>query len=131
MGTRRVAHQDFARDPPASYARNVALSGNLAETSFTDLIQFYSISRQTAAVTIVSPAGPTHDVVVFMENGEIVDARFGDVSGVDAVRRALHLKEGEFHVDLNVTTEKRTIFESCNKLLLEQMVTDDEAKGGA
>jgi ABC-type branched-subunit amino acid transport system substrate-binding protein len=108
----------------------VALNGNLSETSVTDLIQFYSISRQTAAVTIVSPAGPEHDVVVFMENGDIVDARFGEVSGVDAVRRALHLREGEFHVDLNVTTPKRTIFESCNKLLLEQMVSDDESKNG-
>jgi ABC-type branched-subunit amino acid transport system substrate-binding protein len=108
----------------------VALNGNLSETSVTDLIQFYSISRQTAAVTIVSPAGPEHDVIVFMENGDIVDARFGDVTGVDAVRRALHLREGEFHVDLNVTTPKRTIFESCNKLLLEQMVSEDESKSG-
>jgi len=108
----------------------VALSGNLSETSFTDLVQFYSISRQTAAVTIVSPAGPEHDVVVFMEGGEIVDARFGDIIGVEAVRRALRLREGEFHVDLNVTTEKRTVFEPCNKLLLEEMVSDDEAKNG-
>ena len=108
----------------------MALNGNLSETSVTDLIQFYSISRQTAAVTIVSPAGPEHDVIVFMEHGEIVDARFGDVIGIDAVRRALHLREGEFHVDLNVTTEKRTIFEPCNKLLLEEMVSDDEAKNG-
>jgi hypothetical protein len=36
------------------------MTGDLAETSFTDLIQFYSISRQTAAVTIVSPEGPEH-----------------------------------------------------------------------
>jgi len=108
----------------------VALNGNLTETSVTDLIQFYSISRQTAAVTIVSPAGPEHDVVVFMENGDIVDARFGEVTGVDAVRRALHLREGEFHVDLNVTTPKRTIFDPCNKLLLEQMVSDDESNNG-
>ncbi len=106
------------------------MSGNLSETSFTDLVQFYSISRQTAAVTIVSPAGPEHDVVVFMEGGEIVDARFGDIIGVEAVRRALRLREGEFHVDLNVTTEKRTVFEPCNKLLLEEMVSDDEAKNG-
>ena len=108
----------------------MALSGNLSETSFTDLVQFYNISRQTAAVTIVSPAGPEHDVVVFMEGGEIVDARFGDIIGVEAVRRALRLREGEFHVDLNVTTEKRTVFEPCNKLLLEEMVSDDEAKNG-
>jgi ABC-type branched-subunit amino acid transport system substrate-binding protein len=109
----------------------VALSGNLAETSFADLIQFYSISRQTAAVTVESPAGREHDVVVFIENGEIVDARFGPITGVDAVRRALRLREGEFHVDLNVTAANRTIWESCSKLLLEEMVSDDEAQKSA
>ena len=128
-GAMRQLTGNFALPLPPSYARRVALSGNLSETSFTDLIQFYSISRQTAAVTIVSPAGPEHDVVVFMENGEIVDARFGQMTGIDAVRRAMRLREGEFHVDLNVTTEKRTIWESCNKLLLEEMVSDDEANG--
>jgi branched-chain amino acid transport system substrate-binding protein len=136
---RRAAHfplhfptiQNFARPHLASYDLDVALSGNLSETSVTDLIQFYSISRQTAAVTIVSPAGPEHDVVVFMENGEIVDARFGEANGVDAVRRALHLKDGEFHVDLNVTAEQRTIFEPCHKVLLEAMASDDERKVGA
>jgi branched-chain amino acid transport system substrate-binding protein len=109
----------------------VALSGNLAETSFTDLIQFYNISRQTAALTVVSPAGPEHDVVVFMENGEIIDARFGAMVGIEAVRRAMRLREGEFHVDLNVTAKKRTIWESCSKLLLDEMVSDDEAQNGA
>ena len=109
----------------------MALSGNLAETSFTDLIQFYNISRQTAALTVVSPAGPDHDVVVFMENGEIIDARFGAMVGIEAVRRAMRLREGEFHVDLNVTAKKRTIWESCNKLLLDEMVSDDEAQNGA
>jgi branched-chain amino acid transport system substrate-binding protein len=128
-GAMRQSTMDFALPSCPSYARRVALSGNLSETSFTDLIQFYSISRQTAAVTIVSPAGPEHDVVVFMENGEIVDARFGQMTGIDAVRRAMRLREGEFHVDLNVTTEKRTIWESCNKLLLEEMVSDDESTG--
>ncbi|TMA75946.1 MAG: DUF4388 domain-containing protein [Deltaproteobacteria bacterium] len=79
-GAMRQLTMDFALPCSPSYARRVALSGNLSETSFTDLIQFYSISRQTAAVTIVSPAGPEHDVVVFMEKGEIVDARFGHVT---------------------------------------------------
>jgi hypothetical protein len=81
--------------------RSVALSGNLSETSFTDLIQFYSMSRQTAAVTIVSPAGPDHDGILFIEGGDVVDARFGELVGIEAVRRALRLQEGEFHVQLN------------------------------
>jgi len=105
----------------------VALSGNLSETSFTDLIQFYSISRQTAAVTIVSPAGPEHNGVLYIEGGDVVDARFGELTGVEAVRRALRLKEGQFHVELNQRCTARTIFEPWGKLVLEEMVAEDEA----
>jgi len=123
--------REFRLVSRSSYARCVALSGNLSETSFTDLIQFYNISRQTAVLTVVSPAGPEHDVVVFMENGEIIDARFGEMGGIDAVRRAMRLREGEFHVELNVSAKKRTIWESCSKLLLDEMVSDDEAQNGA
>ena len=105
----------------------MALSGNLSETSFTDLIQFYSISRQTAAVRIVSPAGPEHDGILYIEGGDVVDARFGDLCGVEAVRRALRLTEGEFRVELNVHAGERTIFEPWSKLVLEEMVSSDEA----
>ena len=107
--------------------RSVALTGNLAETSFTDLIQFYSISRQTAAVRIVSPAGPEHDGILYIEGGDVVDARFGELNGVEAVRRALRLKEGEFRVELNVKCDERTIFEPWSKLVLEEMCAEDEA----
>jgi ABC-type branched-subunit amino acid transport system substrate-binding protein len=105
----------------------VALTGNLAETSFTDLIQFYSISRQTAAVTIVSPAGPDHNGILYIEGGDVVDAHFGELTGVEAVRRALRLKEGEFRVELNVKCDERTIFEPWSKLVLEEMCSEDEA----
>jgi ABC-type branched-subunit amino acid transport system substrate-binding protein len=105
----------------------VALTGNLSETSFTDLIQFYNMSRQTAAVRIVSPAGPEHDGILYIENGEVVDAQFGELSGVEAVRRALRLKDGVFHVELNVRAPRRTVFEPWSRIVLEEMVSDDEA----
>ena len=105
----------------------MALSGNLSETSFTDLIQFYSISRQTAAVTIVSPAGPDHDGILYIEGGDVVDARFGELTGVEAVRRALRLKDGQFRVELNQRCTERTIFEPWSKLVLEEMCAADEA----
>ena len=105
----------------------MALTGNLSETSFTDLIQFYSMSRQTAAVRIVSPAGPEHDGILYLEGGDVVDARFGELSGVEAVRRALRLKDGAFHVELNVRADQRTVFEPWSQLVLEELVSDDEA----
>ena len=105
----------------------MALTGNLSETSFTDLIQFYSISRQTAAVRIVSPAGPEHDGVLYIEGGDVVDASFGELTGLDAVRRALRLKDGEFRVEMNVRASRRTVFEPWSRLVLEEMVSEDEA----
>jgi ABC-type branched-subunit amino acid transport system substrate-binding protein len=113
--------------PVRQYAQIVALTGNLSETSFTDLIQFYSMSRQTAAVRIVSPAGPEHDGILYLEGGDVVDARFGELSGVEAVRRALRLKDGAFHVELNVRAAERTVFEPWSQLVLEELVSDDEA----
>ncbi len=109
----------------------MALTGNLTEMSFTDLIQFYSISRLTAAVTISSPAGPEHDGILYLEGGDVVDARFGELTGVEAVRRALRLKEGEFRVEFNVKCAERTIFEPWGKLVLEEMCSDDEALNAA
>ena len=109
----------------------MALSGNLVETSFTDLIQFYSLSRQTAAVTIISPHGPEHNGVLYIEAGDVVDARFAELNGLDAVRRALRLKEGEFRVELNVKAKARTIFEPWSKLVLEELVSSDEEQYGS
>src|ERR1700749_692229 len=85
------------------------------------------MSRQTAAVRIVSPAGPEHDGILYLEGGDVVDARFGGLTGVDAVRRALRLKEGSFHVELNVRAPERTVFEPWSQLVLEELVSDDEA----
>jgi branched-chain amino acid transport system substrate-binding protein len=107
------------------------LTGNLSETTFADLIQLYTLSRQTAALTIVAPQGPEHDGVIYVENGDLVDARFGDLSGADAVRRALRLTEGEFRVELNVRARQRTIFEPWSKLVLDEMVAGDEAARSA
>ncbi len=107
------------------------LTGNLSETPFADLIQLYTLSRQTAALTIVSPVGPEHDGIIYVENGDLVDARFGDASGAEAVRRALRLTEGEFRVELNVRARHRTIFEPWSKLVLDEMVAGDEAARNA
>src|SRR5262249_49645215 len=86
------------------------------------------MSRQTAAVTIVSPVGAEHDGILYIENGDVVHARFGELEGIDAVRRALRLKEGEFQVELNKKATERTIFEPWSKLVLEEMCSEDEFK---
>jgi len=104
----------------------LALTGNLAETPFADLIQFYCLKRETVAVKVESPHPGAPDGVFYLEGGELVHARFGDHIGIDALREALKLREGPFRVDVNVKPPKRTIFEAWNRLLLEEAWRQDE-----
>ncbi len=92
----------------------MALTGNLAETPFVDLIQFYCLKRETVAVRVKS-ARPG-----------VPDGVFGERQGLEAVREALKLRDGAFRVDLNIKTPQRTIFEPWKKVLLEETWRQDE-----
>lgn len=104
----------------------LALTGNLEETPFVDLIQFYCMMRETVAVRVKSLRPGAPDGVFYLAGGEVVHARFGDRNGLDALRDALTLRDGEFRVDLNVKTPQRTIFKEWNRLLLEETWRQDE-----
>jgi branched-chain amino acid transport system substrate-binding protein len=104
----------------------LALTGNLAETPFVDLIQFYCLKRETVAVRVKSARPGVPDGVFYLEKGELVDARYGERQGLDAVREALKLRDGAFRVDLNIKTPQRTIFETWKKVLLEESWRQDE-----
>ncbi len=104
----------------------MALTGNLAETPFVDLIQFYCLKRETVAVRVKSARPGVPDGVFYLERGELVDARFGERQGLEAVREALKLRDGAFRVDLNIKTPQRTIFEPWKKVLLEETWRQDE-----
>src|SRR4030088_357638 len=65
-----------------------------------------------------------------MPGGAVVAAVFAEWKGLDAVRRALRLKEGEFRVELNVKAKARTIFEPWSKLVLQELVASDEEQYG-
>jgi len=104
----------------------LALTGNLAETSFADLIQFYSLKRETVALQVKSESPGAHEGVFYLERGELVHAQLGERGGLDAVRHALKLRDGLFRVDLNVKPRQRTIFENWHKLLLEETWRQDE-----
>jgi ABC-type branched-subunit amino acid transport system substrate-binding protein len=62
------------------------------------------------------------------ENGELFDARLGETQGLEAVYRALELKEATFRVDPNVRSSERRIFVPIGALLLEGMRRVDEIR---
>ena len=102
----------------------MALTGDLSETPFTDLVQFYCQRRETVALIVDTSRG---EGTFWIDNGELVDARLGNHRGLDAIRTAMKLRDGTFRVDKNAVCPARQIFEPWTKVLLEEAWREDEA----
>jgi predicted regulator of Ras-like GTPase activity (Roadblock/LC7/MglB family) len=99
------------------------LVGDLKDLALVDIIQINCVGRNTARLTVNYPTG---EGVFFFQDGEIVDARLGNLVGIEAVYRALTVEEGSFRVDAGVTSPTRTIFEQWAHILMEGMRLIDE-----
>lgn len=105
----------------------MALVGDLKDLALVDIIQINCIGRNTARLTVHYPTG---DGVFYFQDGEVVDARFGDLSGLDAVYQALRYNEGSFRIDTGISPPMRSIHESWPNILMEGMRLIDEEKAG-
>ena len=102
----------------------MALTGDLSETPFTDLVQFYCQRRETVALVVRTSRG---EGTFFIQNGDVVDAHLGKHRGLDAIRAAMRLRDGTFRVDKNAVCPARAIHEPWTKVLLEEAWREDEA----
>jgi ABC-type branched-subunit amino acid transport system substrate-binding protein len=100
--------------------------GNFPDVSFPDLIQFYCMSKKTVAIRVSTPDLPEGRGEFFVADGELLDARFGERVGVDALYRALHIRRGSFEVEVDVRPPARRIHVPVNEVLLQGMQALDE-----
>ena len=105
----------------------MALAGDLKEITFSDVVQLCSQARRTAMLVVNCPKTGKALGFFYFEQGELFDAKFEEARGLDAVYRALELKEGTFHVVLDVRSPERRIFSPIGAMLLEGMRRMDEA----
>src|SRR5882762_5997752 len=103
----------------------MSLTGDLAETPLPDLIEFFCLRHETVAVQLSAKDG--NSGVVFIEDGAVVDARVGEITGEQALQRALRMLKGDYRVDRDVKCAQRTIHESWKKVVLEAARLQDEA----
>jgi predicted regulator of Ras-like GTPase activity (Roadblock/LC7/MglB family) len=103
----------------------MALVGDLKDLALVDIIQINCVGRNTARLTVNYPTG---EGIFFFHEGELVDARLGNLVGIDAVYKALNFEEGSFRIDAGVTSPQRTIFEQWAHILMEGMRLIDEAR---
>jgi branched-chain amino acid transport system substrate-binding protein len=102
----------------------VPLAGDFKEILFADLLQFYCLSGQTAAVSVRASdeRGGETTGTFFIDGGVLVDAVFDGREGSEAVRRAVRrLNRGAFQVELGARSERRTIHEPWSALVLQEL----------
>jgi branched-chain amino acid transport system substrate-binding protein len=105
----------------------MSLSGDFKETSFSDLLQLYAISRQTVGVRVHgqgSAADP--DGHFFFADGKLVAATLNGLEGREAVRNALRLKSGRFSVDMGATHPTADGSDQLSHVVMEEIVKMDE-----
>ena len=113
----------------------MALAGDFKEILFADLLQFYCLSGQTAAVSVraADERGVETTGTFFIDGGVLVDAVFDGREGSEAVRRAVRrLNRGAFQVELGARSQRRTIHEPWSALVLEELrqLENAELPGG-
>jgi branched-chain amino acid transport system substrate-binding protein len=104
----------------------MVLQGNLEEVALPDLLQLYCSGRQVALLTVNYSDAP--DALFYVDSGELVDAQFGDLSGVEAVWAALKKEAGAFRVDMGVKAPHRTIDQHWNAVVMDGMRHVDETR---
>jgi ABC-type branched-subunit amino acid transport system substrate-binding protein len=105
----------------------MAVAGSFPDVSFPDLIQFYCMSKKTVAIRVTCPDLPEASGEFFVADGELLDAKLGDRTGVDAFYRALQIHRGSFEVQVDVRPPTRSIHLPLNAVLLQGMTHMDEA----
>ncbi|HEY8076644.1 MAG TPA: HD domain-containing phosphohydrolase [Labilithrix sp.] len=99
------------------------VTGNLKEMGLPDMVQVLFHGRKTGRLEIRS-AGKSGEIH-FLE-GNIAQAKLGEINGTDAFYAMLRFQEGDFELDPSFTPPERVIQESSEALLLEGMRRMDE-----
>jgi hypothetical protein len=101
----------------------MALTGQLSDMSLAELIEFFCNQRKTGRLKIDYPRGHS---VFFIKDGELVDAKVGALSGVEAVYFSLTLPNAAFDFSPDVEASRRTINDKWTQVVLEGLRRLDE-----
>lgn len=94
--------------------------------SLVDLIQLECISQSSSVLRIING---TLTALMWIQDGEVVDAEAETLRGEEAFRKILGWRAGHFESLPPEPSRPRTIFRSYNALLLESAQALDESRG--
>lgn len=84
------------------------------ETALPDIFEVYCFPRQTARLTVNYADG---DGVFYFDDGELIEAQMGALTGEAALQAAARMKVDDFRLDLDVQIPPRTIYSAWADLL--------------
>jgi ABC-type branched-subunit amino acid transport system substrate-binding protein len=102
------------------------LTGEFGEIGLAEVFQLCAQVRSSGTLILISPksAGPVGAFA--FEGGELVDARFEELVGIDAVRRALKSNEGHYRFDSGMRVQQRRIFTPLSVILLNATLPEND-----
>jgi hypothetical protein len=101
----------------------MALTGQLSDLSLAELIEFFCNQRKTGRLKVIYPQAPGY---FYIQAGSLVDAKIGDLSGVEAVYYALSLPNASFKFSPVFEATRRTIHQPWTQVVLEGLRRIDE-----
>ncbi len=103
-----------------------AFSGAIAVSMLGEVVQLYGLANRTGTLLVQSAGGVGE---IAFESGRVVDARAGELRGVDAFNDILGWTSGGFSWS-SAAPQQRTITTGLSELLIDAYRLRDEASAG-
>ena len=104
--------------------RFVVLTGHLSNYPLSDLVGILRHQRKSGRLLIEYPKGPA---TFFFQNGELIDARMNDLTGLQAICVALAQPEASFNFNPLIVSPRRSIEPSLQRAVSELFGCWDES----
>ena len=104
--------------------RFVVLTGHLSNYPFSDLIGILRHQRKSGRLLIEYSKGPA---TFFFQDGELIDARMNELTGLQAICVALAQPEASFNFNPLIQSPRRSIDPSLQRAVLELFGCWDES----
>lgn len=104
--------------------RFVVLTGHLSNYPLSDLVGILRHQRKSGRLLIEYPKGPA---TFFFQNGELIDARMNELSGLQAIVVAMAQPEAAFNFNPLIQSSRRSIEPSVQRVVSELLGCWDES----
>lgn len=117
----KIALEKMAKKAPS----DGVLRGSLLQMNVIDLVQSLEMGRKSCALTLTNAKEKCE---MFFQEGQVTHAAYGPLTGDGAVFKVLRWTSGNFQIDFEGKTTKRSTTLNTQGLLMEGLRLLDESK---